>query len=82
MDRYEEAIESYRKALESSPEFFPAWRCQGNILLNKLSRYEEAAHSYSQELILNPNSTIACLDKQLALIKLKRQKNKQKQMAQ
>ncbi|TYQ27619.1 tetratricopeptide repeat protein [Pseudanabaena sp. UWO311] len=54
LDRYEEAIFSYDKALAIKPDFYEAWDNLG-IALFELGRYEEAIASYDKALAIKPN---------------------------
>ena len=54
LQRYEEAIASYDRALELKPDDDQAWNNRG-IVLDNLQRYEEALASYDKALELNPD---------------------------
>jgi len=47
MGKYKEAIESFDKALESSPDDFKILKEKG-IVLHKSGRYEEAIETYNK----------------------------------
>lgn len=51
--RYEEAVEAYRKAIEQNPSFYWYYLNFGKALL-KVGKNEEAVHAFSQVKILNP----------------------------
>lgn len=50
---YEEAIDSFSKALEIDPSFFLAW-CMKGVALNGIEKYEEAVSCFDQAIDLNP----------------------------
>jgi len=49
LNRYEEAIECYEKALKTKPEYKEAWYEKGNAL-HSLNRYEEAIECFEKAL--------------------------------
>lgn len=51
LDRYEEALECYDRAIELDPNYHPAWALRGNVL-NNLDRYEEALASFDRAIAL------------------------------
>jgi predicted TPR repeat methyltransferase len=56
LGRADEAVASYRRALELRPAFFECWANLGNVLeLNQ--RWEEAANAYAHALKLKPGAT-------------------------
>ena len=54
LSRYEEAITSYKKAIELKPEYAEAHSNLG-VALNKLRQHEEAVRSYDKAIELKPN---------------------------
>jgi len=58
LGRYEEALESYDKALQFKPAYHPAWNGRGNALDNS-GHYEEALESYDKALQFKPDYHIA-----------------------
>ena len=54
LEKYEEAVVSYDKALQLQPNDEFAWNLRGNIL-SDLERYEEAIVSYDKALTLQPD---------------------------
>ena len=71
LEKYEEAIASYDKAIELNPDFIFAFFNKG-LSLNKLKRYEEAIIMFDKAIKLDPNHTSAFYHKGLALSALKR----------
>ncbi|MBV6627943.1 MAG: tetratricopeptide repeat protein [Rivularia sp. (in: Bacteria)] len=53
LNRYEDAIASYEKALDINPLYESAWRSRG-IALKYLKRYEDAIFSYDKAIEINP----------------------------
>src|SRR5215469_2839219 len=54
LKRYEEALDSYDRALAIRPDFAHALGNRGNVLF-ELKRYEEALDSYDQALAIQPD---------------------------
>lgn len=52
--RMEEAVNSYRKAIQMNPSFAEAY-CNCGVALKKLGRFEEALQSYNKAIHLKPN---------------------------
>ncbi|MGK7940886.1 MAG: tetratricopeptide repeat-containing serine protease family protein [Crocosphaera sp.] len=73
LGRYKEAIKSYDKAIEISPDYIYAWYNRG-FALEKLGRYEEAIKSYDKALEIDPNHEYAINNKKRLLEKLKSRK--------
>ena len=71
LERHEEAIASYDKAIELKPDFHSAWYNRG-IALHKLERYEQALASYDKAIELKPDKHEALVNKGDVLVKLKR----------
>ncbi|OPY28637.1 MAG: lipoprotein NlpI [Methanobacterium sp. PtaU1.Bin242] len=53
--RFEEAINSFKRALEIDPENDDAWNNKGTAFFN-LSRYPEALESFNKALKINPEN--------------------------
>ena len=53
-NQYEEAIDSYDKALEIKPDYYKAWENKGGVLF-KLGQYEKAITAYDKALSIQPN---------------------------
>ena len=53
MERYQEALQAYEKAIQLNPDATPIWCNKADILL-KLNRYAEALKSYEYAIHLNP----------------------------
>jgi hypothetical protein len=71
LNRYEEALESYSRALELKPDYPDAYNNRG-ITLHDLKRYEEALESYSRALELKPDYPDAYNNRGITLHDLKR----------
>lgn len=73
--RYEEALDSYKKALDidPAPGYPYAWKNRGDTL-QWLNRYEEALASYDKALEIDPEYVKAWSNRGLTLRKLKRYK--------
>jgi tetratricopeptide (TPR) repeat protein len=54
LEKYEEAIADYDKAIELNPNLADAWGSRGDAKVN-LQRYEEALADYDKAVELNPN---------------------------
>ena len=55
LDRYDEALESYDRAIDLDANYHPAWALRGNVL-NNLERYEEALVSFDKAIELEHNN--------------------------
>jgi len=55
MEKYEEAIESYNKAIALEPNYASTYNRKA-VALSNLGRYEEAIQCYDKVLEINPNS--------------------------
>lgn len=71
LERYEEAISSYDRALEIRPDDYDAWCYRGNTLSDQ-RHYEEAIASYDKALEINPDVDRAWLNRGIGLGKLGR----------
>lgn len=54
LNRYEEALTLYKKAIQVRPDYLEAWNCQGNTLF-QLKRYKEALNAYDQAIQIKSN---------------------------
>jgi len=54
LQRYEEALASYDKAIEIKPDNYYAWQNRGSAL-GYLQRYEEAIASYKKVIEIKPD---------------------------
>ena len=54
LERHEEALNSYDRALEIKPDYFQGWTCRGDVLV-KLERYDKALKSYDRALEIKPD---------------------------
>jgi tetratricopeptide (TPR) repeat protein len=68
---YEQAVESYAKAVEIDPNNLDGWLNMGNAYFF-MSRYEEALNAYNSVLNLDPQNENAWLGKSKALSALNR----------
>lgn len=66
LQRYEEAIASYERAIEIKSDYYEAWYYR-SYLLYKLQRYEEAITSYDKVIQLNPEEADAWYNRGLIL---------------
>jgi tetratricopeptide (TPR) repeat protein len=69
--RYEEAIESYDRAISFSPDYHEAWYNRG-YALDELGRYEEAIKSYDQAISFKSDKYEAWSNRGVALVNLGR----------
>ena len=54
LERYDEALESFKRAIAIKPDYADAFYNQGNAL-RKLDRYAEALKSFDRAIALRPN---------------------------
>ncbi|NMG06614.1 tetratricopeptide repeat protein [Brasilonema sp. UFV-L1] len=73
LERYEEALASFDKAISLDPNYDWAWANRGDVLDN-LQRYEEALLSYDKAILLDPNYAWVWLVRGAVLWSLKRYK--------
>lgn len=66
LDRYEEALSCYDRALEMDPRLVEAWHGKGNSLAN-LGRYEEALSCFDRALEIFPTDARAWYNKGVLL---------------
>ncbi|MEG3909007.1 tetratricopeptide repeat protein, partial [Microcoleus sp. w2-18aC4] len=55
LERYDEALESFDRAIDLEPKDWQAWMMQGGVFY-KLERYEEALASFNKTIEIEPNS--------------------------
>ncbi len=53
LERYEEALSAYEKAIQLDPHYSSAFKGKGNALY-ELKRYKEALTAYDRSIQLNP----------------------------
>lgn len=68
--KYEQAINSYKRAVKEDPAFATAWAYMG-LNYRRLENYSEAIKCYDKALKLNPGSEIALQNKAIAYEYLK-----------
>ena len=66
LDRREEAIESYDKAIAINPDYHQAWSNRGLSLLY-VKRFEEAIESFDKALEINPDDASTIYNKACCL---------------
>ncbi|NER78172.1 MAG: tetratricopeptide repeat protein [Leptolyngbya sp. SIO1D8] len=66
--RYDDAVDSYDRAIQLSPELYEAWFTKASTLM-LLQRYEEAAQAYQFATQLKPSSYEAWAGQGAALLK-------------
>lgn len=71
LQRYEEAIVAYERAIKIKSDYYEAWYCKA-YLLEQLQRDEEAIASYDRALQIQPNAPDAWTNRGIALEKLQR----------
>jgi len=71
LERWDEALASFDKAIELGPNNAPAWRYKG-VALDELGRHEEALISFDKALELDPNYVLAWGSRGIVLGKLDR----------
>ena len=69
MGRFENAIQSYDKALEIEPQDVTDWINKGNAI-DDLGRHEEAIKCYDRALQIDPSNPSASKNKEIALQRL------------
>ncbi|MDE6202675.1 MAG: tetratricopeptide repeat protein [Lachnospiraceae bacterium] len=58
LEKYEEAINAYTKAIELNPEYSAAYNSCG-LTYNKLGRYAEAINDFTKAILINPKYATA-----------------------
>jgi serine/threonine protein kinase len=71
LQRYQEAIASYDKAIAIKPKDHEAWHNRG-VALDRLKKYEEAITSYDKAIAIKPDYHEAWYNRGVALDKLKK----------
>jgi tetratricopeptide (TPR) repeat protein len=66
MQRYDEALKVYEKAIELSPNFADGWVAKG-VVFGRLNRLQESIDSLNQAIKLNPNHAGAWATKTIRL---------------
>ena len=57
LKRYEEALETFQKAIEIEPKNVEAWIGKGKSL-NNLKRYEEALETFQEAIEIEPKNAM------------------------
>jgi tetratricopeptide (TPR) repeat protein len=70
LQKYQEALASYDKAIQFKPDKHEAWYGRG-IALRKLEQYQEAIASYDKAIQFKPDFYEAWLGRGVALAELK-----------
>ena len=60
MERWDEALEAFEKAIALEPDLPEAWRNKG-VALERLNRYKEAQEAFQHLVELTPNNSAAWL---------------------
>jgi len=71
LERYDEALESFDKAIEIEPNNILTWGGRG-ATLGILGRYNEALESYDKVIEIDPNMALAWSSRGMVLVALKR----------
>ncbi|MEL6351539.1 MAG: tetratricopeptide repeat protein, partial [Cyanobacteria bacterium J06627_28] len=71
LERYQEALDSYDRAIELQPDYHYAWNSRGNTLRD-LERYQEALDSYDRAIELQPDYHYAWSNKGYVFYRLHR----------
>lgn len=71
LNRYEDALNAYSKALDLRSDYPQAWKGQGDALLS-LQRSEEALDAYDRAIQIQPNYSLAWIGRGKALDRLQR----------
>jgi tetratricopeptide (TPR) repeat protein len=58
LNKSEEAIKAYDKAIEINPEYLEAWNNKG-VALSKINKSEEAIKAYDKEIEIDQNNSLA-----------------------
>jgi tetratricopeptide (TPR) repeat protein len=66
LQKYEEAIASYEKAIIIQPKYYPAWNNLG-LALSNLQRYQEAIISYDKAISINPDDAHSWYNRGISL---------------
>ncbi|MEI6444131.1 MAG: tetratricopeptide repeat protein [Nostocales cyanobacterium ELA583] len=71
IQKYEEAIASYDKAIAIKPDYHLVWNERG-VALEKLQRYEEALKCYEKAISIRPDNQLAINNRNILLRELGR----------
>ncbi|CAK91023.1 unnamed protein product (macronuclear) [Paramecium tetraurelia] len=58
LNKYQDAIECYNKAISINPNYDVIWYHKGNVL-NNLNQHYEAIECYDKAISINPNYDVA-----------------------
>ena len=61
LNRYEDALDYYNKAIRIEENYIQAWNQKGNALY-ELEKYEEALHAYDRAIRINPENSQTILN--------------------
>ncbi|AFY55997.1 serine/threonine protein kinase [Rivularia sp. PCC 7116] len=71
LQRYEDALDNYKQAIEIKPEYAQAWNGQGRVLY-ELNSHKEALSAYDKAIEIEPNYQESWRGRGFVLNKLKR----------
>lgn len=71
LERFEEALASFNRAIELKADFYPAWYGRGNVL-SSLGRFDEAIAAYQRTTQIQPDFYLAWRDRGALLGNLER----------
>lgn len=71
LKRYQAALVTYNKVIESQPDFYLAWNGRG-LVLDKLERYQESLDSYEKAINIAADNSKAWNGKGIVLISMGR----------
>jgi tetratricopeptide (TPR) repeat protein len=69
LNKYDEAIKAFDKAIEINPQYSLAWYNKGRALY-KLNKYDEAIKAYDKAIEINPQNSDAWSNKGAVLVYL------------
>ncbi|MGD2250571.1 MAG: tetratricopeptide repeat protein [Candidatus Methanofastidiosia archaeon] len=71
LERYDEALEAFNRAIKANPEYVDAWYSKG-VILEIRKEYEEALEAYNKAIKLDPDNAVIWDSKGAVLHRLKR----------
>ncbi|MBD2134626.1 MULTISPECIES: serine/threonine-protein kinase [unclassified Sphaerospermopsis] len=71
LQRYEDALANYEKAVNIKPDYFPGWYGQGKALF-ELKKYQQAIKAYDKAIQIQPDYLEAWIGRGFALSSLQR----------
>ena len=66
LGKFDEALEAFEKAIETDPQYAPAWSNKG-VLSRKLGKFDEALKAFEKAIEINPKFAAAWSNKSSAL---------------